>query len=157
MRLGVVRKPVLLCVVLGASCLAITGCGGTVNPVRGKVTFADGKPLANGRIVYSSPELKISANGEIQPDGSYSLSTHTLNDGAPEGNYTVTIIAYEPVEYPQEAEPAEEDRYKPRPPRREPPPKPLVALKYANVSTSDLTATVGRGENTIDFVVDPPK
>src|SRR5438067_1061279 len=69
----------LLCL-LGAA-----GCGSGLYPVRGKVTYPDGKPVTEGMVVFESKseEARVTARGEIQSDGSFALSTHKPGDGAP--------------------------------------------------------------------------
>ena len=77
----------LLCL-LGAA-----GCGSGLYPVRGKVTYPDGKPVTEGMVVFESKseEARVTARGEIQSDGSFALSTHKPGDGAPAGKYRVLV------------------------------------------------------------------
>jgi hypothetical protein len=63
--------------------------------VEGKVVFPDGKPVTNGTIEFEpkNPDLKdMKARGEIQPDGSYRLTTVTEGDGAVEGPHRVIVV-----------------------------------------------------------------
>jgi len=71
----------------------VTGCGGAMQPVRGKVTLPDGKPAANSQVVFEGPigGKVISARGDVQADGSFELSTVQPGDGAPVGKYRVQV------------------------------------------------------------------
>jgi hypothetical protein len=73
--------------------LAVVGCGPRLHPVRGKVTYADGKPVTEGMVVFESKgeENPVTARGEIQPDGSYELGTYKPGDGARAGTYRVLV------------------------------------------------------------------
>ena len=83
-------KIIMICL---AAAVAM-GCNSDTSPVSGTVKLASGSPVTNGRIFFTSNE--VMANGNIQPDGTYKLSTKAENDGAPPGKYTVTILAMEP-------------------------------------------------------------
>ncbi|MEX2309854.1 MAG: hypothetical protein WD738_19945 [Pirellulales bacterium] len=77
---------------------ATVGCGGKeLAEVRGKVTFG-GQPVTSGVLVFS-PIAKSedqapgkSSTGDIQPDGSFQLSTHQIHDGAIVGRHRVRFI-----------------------------------------------------------------
>jgi hypothetical protein len=89
--------PLALVPLIGAA-----GCGNGLHPVRGKVTFDDGKPLARGIVVFESKEAerKVTARGEIQEDGTYELGTRQPGDGAPAGAYRVLIAPQEDIDAP---------------------------------------------------------
>ena len=65
--------------------------------VKGKVVFADGKPLTGG-VVHFVPKKGSSdqAVGEIESDGSFQLTTRKLGDGAAPGEYKVYIDPVSP-------------------------------------------------------------
>jgi hypothetical protein len=73
--------------------LSLSGCGKSYYAVHGKVTYPDGKPVSKGIVVFESMEsdAPISARGDIQPDGTYKLSTERPGDGVPAGKYRVLI------------------------------------------------------------------
>lgn len=73
--------------------IAIAGCGGSLQPVRGKVTLPNGQPAANSQVVFDGPigGKAISARGDVQADGSFELSTAQPGDGVPVGKYRVQV------------------------------------------------------------------
>jgi hypothetical protein len=82
--------PVLLLV-------AASGCGRSLYPVKGHVVYKDGSDvsvLAGGKVLFlpALPEMeKSSSRGEIQPDGSFEMSTNTVGDGVKPGKYRVMV------------------------------------------------------------------
>jgi hypothetical protein len=111
-----------------ALALMFTGCGGSGTvPVAGKVVYSDGSPatdLAGYLVNLDSSELKVSANGAVQPDGTFKVGTYDVEDGALPGKYKVAIT---PPEAPIDA----------------PPPKPIISPKYGDLNNSGLEAEIG--------------
>ena len=80
--------------------LVTTGCHKAdanrvpVVPVAGAVVF-DGKPTPGALVVFHPAQGDQSptppAQGTVRDDGSFELTTYTANDGAPPGEYKVTI------------------------------------------------------------------
>ncbi|MFO0890638.1 MAG: hypothetical protein U0790_16025 [Isosphaeraceae bacterium] len=67
-----------------------------VYPVKGKVTF-EGEP-ASGAFVVFHPKSAAAPGGEgqrpsaqVKPDGSFEVTTRSQADGAPAGDYAVTV------------------------------------------------------------------
>jgi len=135
-------------------CFLFTGCGGgdigkpKVAPVSGKVT-QKGKPLTAGDVMFTpsgGPEGASGhiASGQIQSDGSYTLTTFNTGDGAVLGKHKVTVVARETADLKKMNElKGGAIAYKL--------PKSLVAPKYTKVDTTPLTYTVEDGRNTIDI------
>jgi hypothetical protein len=75
--------------------VAISGChhGPQMVPVTGKVTLG-GKPLAFGVITFQPPSGQP-AQGNIQSDGTFSLSTYKQGDGAVVGKHKIRIACFE--------------------------------------------------------------
>ncbi|MDR1960474.1 MAG: hypothetical protein LBQ54_15800 [Planctomycetaceae bacterium] len=72
-------------------CLGVSGCNHGKVPLKGKVTFSDdGSPLPTGIVIFSTPTFQ--ARGEIQPDGTFRVSSTGENDGLPPGEYDVNIV-----------------------------------------------------------------
>ncbi len=138
------RASILLSVLTAAALLV--GCDSSGNStVTGTITTTDGKVVTGGRITFTSVDPPISASSRIAPDGSYELSSVQPGDGAPAGNYQVAIVS--------KISSAGGDRNG----RSVATSKSLVHEKYADIQTSELTAQVTPGANTIDFEVEPPK
>jgi hypothetical protein len=72
------------------------GCGGSgaakTSKVTGKLTDSGGAPVKGAAISFAGSGSKpFNATGTTGDDGSYSLSTFDTNDGAPPGDYNVTV------------------------------------------------------------------
>jgi hypothetical protein len=66
-------------------------------PVQGKVVY-QGKPLANALVVLHPLSSHASANlvshASTDSSGTFTVSTYDANDGAPVGDYKVTVECY---------------------------------------------------------------
>ncbi|MGD0039728.1 MAG: hypothetical protein ABSE84_04780 [Isosphaeraceae bacterium] len=118
----------VLAVVLLSSCW---GCGsnagpyvGKTVPVKGKVTYK-GKPLTRGEILFE-PDSGREANGNIQPDGTFELSTFKAGDGAIPGKHRVAVSGTSK--------------------------KDAVPVKYKNTSSSKTEVEVAEGKS--EYIVD---
>jgi len=76
-------------VALSLVLLLFLGCSNQVR-VTGKVTFEDGTPLTEGKVLFENDAF-FQAVGQIQSDGSYTLGSYKLTDGVPRGTYKVYI------------------------------------------------------------------
>jgi hypothetical protein len=85
--------------------VGVVGCGWGMPrtyAVQGKVVFKGGKPVTDGKIQFQSavdPQFK--AMGDIDQDGSFSLTTYIgakKANGAPEGPYSVVVELERPAE-----------------------------------------------------------
>lgn len=116
--------------------LLCAGCnrGPQMAPVTGKVTY-NGQPLTFGVVQFQSASGQP-ARGEIQSDGTFSLSTFRQGDGAVVGSHRVRVACYEsqrPGTKPTGGEQALG--------------KSLIPLNYTLFDQSGLTAEVQAGEN----------
>ena len=119
----------------------LSGCGNDIHPVEGQVVWKGGalaKELEGSHVVFELPEKKTSARGIIQADGTFRLSTHKPNDGAPAGEHKVLIL-----EDRKNAN-AEGTLLAPA----------LLDPRFADLKKSGLTATVKPGANTITLTVE---
>jgi hypothetical protein len=113
-----------------------------VHPVTGTVTF-NGKPM-NGAIVTFNPlnptdKFSPSPSGVANAEGVYKLTTYNTADGAPVGEYLVTL--YWPGQ--RRGLPNEEGDL---------PPDQLKEA-YANKKTSKLRGKVEAKDNVVDFTI----
>ncbi len=118
---------------------AVAGCGReerlSMHPVEGKV-FVSGLPAGNASVYFyprDSSQQRIPV-ATTEPDGTFQLTTLCSGDGAPEGDYDVTVI-WPDYSIPRDecAEPLH-DRLK---------------LQYADRSKTELHATVHPGKNEV--------
>jgi hypothetical protein len=89
----------LICAPLVA---AFAGCGSSqgsdrvpVFPATGRLVY-DGRPLAGAFVVLHSKGAEQShraprPHAQVSADGSFSLTSYDTDDGAPAGDYTVTV------------------------------------------------------------------
>ena len=135
---------------LAGACLATGGCGKPshrkpVFPVSGTAQF-HGEPMEGARLgfhrLYGDDERAISPTGRVESDGSYTLTTYLKGDGAPAGEYAVTIYWPGDRKTTPNQDPTDEDDG--LPPDR-------LRRAYAMVKSTALRATVREEANTIDF------
>jgi hypothetical protein len=147
------------CIVVVGCSAALCGCGasGPVS-VKGVVTV-DGKPLSGAGISF----IPVGGSGRpafaaTDDQGRYTLTTHSPNDGAMPGEYTVTIVWEEP--------PHEYMKYREGAPRKKellkeylawkethkPVPSPVPAI-YADPSKTPLKQKVPAPNGIADFAI----
>lgn len=128
------RKLVLLCL----SGLLACGCGSgrkPVFPITGKV-LVNGKPAAHAMVVFhpvgeNGPDV-VKPRGKVETDGSFTLTTYDGNDGAPAGDYQVTVEQWLSSGKADEG------------------PSNRLPARYAKPDTSGLTAKVNPTPNTLE-------
>lgn len=106
-------------------------------PVRGKIIYK-GEPVPNGTVNFIPEAGGPSATGEIQKDGTFTLTTYSRGDGAVLGKHKVVIVAMQ-------------DGADILPEARTPTPPPIVPVKYTSPATSTLSATVEDKDNQVEF------
>ena len=122
---------------LALSALFTQGCGsaeddkGDLVPVTGKVTFK-GQPLAKGVVKFDPVDDGKVAKGELQSDGSFSLSTFKPGDGAVVARHRVTVSGTAAVAAAKKG-------------------KELIPGKYTSRMTSGLEADVSRDNHKFTF------
>jgi hypothetical protein len=123
------------------------GCGGSgIYPVDGRVTWKDGSPakeLEGALVVFDLPEKQTTARGSVQADGSFKLTTKADGDGALAGEYKVLLVER------RKGSPTPDDPGAMAPGHMD--------VRYSDPRTTDLTATVSPGPNTITLVVERNK
>ncbi len=125
--------------------LLIASCSGDhhplVYPVRGQV-FYDGRPAANAVVIFhplgEGGDWKTVGNphATVGPDGSFALGTYSTDDGAPAGEYAVTVELWRAGGSGTAAE-------------IELPATNRLPARYASPSASRLKATVSAGTNEL--------
>ncbi len=152
---------------LGGVLTAVLGCGQReavkLFPVSGKVTFR-GEPAANALVVFHDKRPRDELRNLPIPrartddDGSFRLSSYETNDGAPAGEYRVTVILPESALPSAEAAPprdatnstdnarAEELVIDPEAAGN---PRDRLEDRYSDPETSGLEALVAEHENIL--------
>jgi hypothetical protein len=104
-----------------------------VYPARGEVTF-EGKPIPNAAIflhpVRVRDPLFTRPRAVVQEDGTFVLGTYRKDDGAPAGEYKVTVQWFSKADGRGVS-------------------LNLLPAKYAAPETSDLTVRIQEGDNHI--------
>lgn len=133
---------------LGASWIAIlalaavTGCNTKSGPERvptfpvsGTISF-QGKPIPGAFVALhpkATQENVPSPRANVGADGSLQVTTYDGGDGAPEGEYVVTVEWYKPIKNGADVISGPN----------------VIPKKYASAQTSDITIKVAAQENTI--------
>ena len=123
----------------------LVGCGTTdrlpgekpVYPTRGVVTYR-GKSLPDATVRLHPVEtqgVEVIPRGSVESDSGFALTTYRRNDGAPAGQYNVSVSWLGPLNGVSEDA---EDRLKERLPN-----------KYTNPRTSGIKVTIAEGENEL--------
>lgn len=124
------------------SAALLLGCGEAkpervaVHPVTGTLTVK-GQP-ATGAFVTLHPKAPLGDNvpaprANVSKDGTFALSTFDGGDGAPAGEYKVTIRWYKLVKSGPDVSPGPN----------------VIPAKYARPESSDLTVRIAAGENSL--------
>jgi hypothetical protein len=127
-------------VLVATGCVFLPGCGSSrpeTAHVTGKVTLG-GKALPHGTVT-ATPAKGRSANGQIQPDGTFVLSTYAEGDGAVVGKHVVTVVCVEQV---QSATGSVDDVALGQH-------RSLIPTRYGEISTSGLTFEVEAGKDNV--------
>jgi hypothetical protein len=124
--------------------MLLAGCGDSqdgvpVYPARGTVLY-QGAPAEGAKVVlYDTNRQDPKApfpTGEVQPDGTFRLTSYEEGDGAPAGTYKVTITWLEPI-----PEGVNREMYSPAD---------RLGGRYANPEQSPLEVTIVEGNNELE-------
>jgi hypothetical protein len=105
-----------------------------VHPAQGRVQFGDAIPQGALLTLHPlSPALSIRPKATVRTDGTFQVSTYGASDGAPEGDYRVTIVWHQLVEV--DGEPTAGPN--------------LLPPSYSQPGTTDLRVSVKPGTNEL--------
>jgi hypothetical protein len=126
--------------VLAGATVMLSSCGDrkSVYPMRGRVLDAQGKPLAGASLIFhpldaAPDDVRHKPATTTDKEGQFTLTTYTENDGAPAGEYAVTI-EWRPIPR-SPMEPEKPDR---------------LNGKYRDPKTTPFRATVKSGTNELE-------
>ena len=121
--------------------IALAGCGEAkpqrtpVFPIKGTISFK-GQPMP-GALVALHPKTPVagtpSPRANVAKDGAFEVSTYDGGDGAPVGDYTLTVLWYKQVKNGPDIVSGPN----------------VIPQKYAKAETSDLTISVKEGVNEL--------
>jgi hypothetical protein len=111
-----------------------------VYPVQGQV-LVKGRPAAQAQVTFhpvadGGPEA-VRPVGHVDPQGRFRLTTYAEGDGAPEGEYRVTVQWFLATRVRGSDEHRSVN---------------YLPARYARAETSGLSATVTRGENNLPVI-----
>jgi hypothetical protein len=136
------HRELLFVVGLGLACFG--GCGGRGTlPCSGVVTL-DGKPLADAAVAFLPKSGGPPATGRTDAEGRFTLTTPPDSPGALPGDYAVTVAAFT-VKPPKQLKAT--DVYEQAPIEWRAP------QRYSRPETSELTATIARGQQEFPFAL----
>jgi hypothetical protein len=130
---------VLLLVALLGGCSKSDPLKVPVHPVSGQVT-CEGRPAKGAWVVFHAKDTSggfPSPNAYADAQGNFTISTYSVGDGAPLGEYAVTVRWQPPV--------LKDGEYQQGPD--------LVAPRYRSPSTSTLKVRVADGANSVPLKI----
>ena len=131
-----------ICLLAGCLAVGTAGCGSNapeLAPATGNVIYK-GEPVLFGSVQFQPITGGQFARGDIQPDGSFVLSTAELGEGAPVGLNRVRITSFESQNPRAKGtfQPADNEPIVGRS---------LIPRRYSSFGTSGLQAEVKSGTN----------
>jgi hypothetical protein len=125
----------LFVLALLVSCPACSSGRKPVQPVRGRV-LVNGKPAAKAQVLFHSAqggEEEPKPSGQTDEQGYFTLTSYNRSDGAPEGDYAVTVTWFRVA----------------RSGNQELVPYNVLPRRYADRQTSQLRAAINQGSNEL--------
>jgi len=129
---------------IAVTAVALVGCSQAtsnrtpVYPAKGTITFK-GQPIS-GALVALHPKTPVAGTpnprANVEKDGAFNVSTYVTADGAPEGDYTLTVLWYKPVKKGTDVVSGPN----------------VIPAKYANPNTSNLVVSIKQGENDLPAI-----
>jgi hypothetical protein len=127
--------------------LASLGCNKSPQatyPVHGAIKWGNGQvanDLAEATVelqVVEGPQIRVSPRGEVQSDGTFTLTTYSRGDGAPAGTYKAIVMPKQVVDDEIRA------------------PPPILHKRFQSFPSTPLQIKVDSGANDIVLQVEHP-
>lgn len=117
-------------------CTEVDGSRLPAHPTQGTITF-EGQPIPGAFLVLHPQDEAASGNptatAHVQSDGTFAVSTYDSGDGAPAGDYVVTVQWSKLLKFNGEVAPGPN----------------ILPQKYSNPATSGVIVHVAEGDNTL--------
>jgi hypothetical protein len=136
---------------LGAMLLVAAGCGTAqdsnrlpVYPATGKISVKGSAPEGAYIALYSKTKIKapngqeVVPTAQVKPDGTFELSSYAAGDGAPPGEYIVTVQWHKTIK-PVGGDPTLGPN--------------LVPTQYSKPQTSPVVVTIAEQPNELKTIV----
>jgi hypothetical protein len=125
--------------------LSLGGCSEASKPtypVRGQVLI-EGKPAARALVAFhpigATGRAAVHPAGQADDQGNFMLTSFAAGDGAPPGEYQVTVVCLVPTKVRNRNDDETVTRN-------------VLPARYARAETSQLRFTVAKGENTLPAI-----
>ena len=138
--------------VVGLVVIAAAGCGAMqdpnllpVFPAQGKLSFQGKVPegayvalYPKGNVAKAPNGQAVVPRGQVQGDGTFNLTSYAAGDGAPVGDYAVTVEWHKTITLPSGV------------PNLGPN---LLPAKYSKAETSPVTVQIAQGKNELPAII----
>jgi hypothetical protein len=139
------RITLLRSLFLTAAVALAAGCGQSapdshvvVHPAKGKITF-QGQPIP-GAMLTLHPKTELpevpKPRANVGNDGAFAVTTFAGGDGAPEGNYVLTVVWYKPIKKGADIQAGPN----------------VIPKKFTAPQTSNLTVKIASGQNDLPTI-----
>jgi len=129
----VAMAAIAVCIVTATGCSKPEANRVAVHPVQGTIQFRG--QAVEGAFVSLHPQNAADGvptpRATVAKDGSFTVSTYDGDDGAPEGDYVVTVQWYKPVRVGNDLVGGPN----------------VLPARYASTQTSDVKVRIAAGEN----------
>lgn len=123
-----------------SSCSKIDSNQKPVYPVKGRI-HVNGKPVSNALVVFHPLDEKDQTNsrphGQTGSDGTFTLTTFNKDDGAPQGDYAITVEWWTAKSSPKGSSGISEA------------PSNRLPQRYSRPKTSGLKTQIKEGQNVV--------
>ena len=128
-----------------AMAVSVSGCHSDqlpTYPVEGTIEFQDGSYPKFGSIEFYSRKHQINARGSINRDGTFTVGTYAVNDGAVEGRHKIIVLQISGTYLTADYIPQNKHDH-----------GALVNKSYFDYRTSDLAWDIKKENNKVALIV----
>jgi hypothetical protein len=139
-----IRQNLIATALVAAAFLGCNKSPQATYPVHGSIKWGSGQvanELAESTVelqVVEGPQIRVSPRGEVQSDGTFTLTTYSRGDGAPAGTYKAIVMPKQVVDDEIRA------------------PPPILHKRFQSFPSTPLNVKVDSGANDIVLEVEHP-